>query len=83
MGSEMCIRDRGGIEGDWLSAIVENRQACANFDYSARLTELTMLGNVAKRVDNVIHWDEAAMRVTNNEEANKYIKCARREGFEL
>jgi len=80
---ETMERPQGGIEGDWLSAIIENRQACANFNYSARLTELTMLGNVAKRVDNVIHWDEAAMRVTNNEDANKYIKCARREGFEL
>lgn len=76
-------RPKGGIEGDWLSGVIENRQACANFDYSARLTELTLLGNLAKRVDNVIHWDEAAMRVTNNDAANQYVTGARREGFEL
>jgi len=77
------VRPKGGIEGDWLSAILENRQACANFDYSARLTELTLLGNVAKRVDNVIKWDDKAMLVTNRERANKFIKCSRRPGWEL
>ncbi len=76
-------RAQGGIEGDWLSAIVDGREACANFDYSARLTELTLLGNIAKRVDNVIHWDEKAMRVTNIEDANRYVKCPRRAGFDL
>ena len=80
---ETIERAQGGIEGDWLDAIVKGGQACASFDYSARLTELTLLGNVAKRVDNVITWDEKAMRVTNNEDANRYIKCARRAGFEL
>ncbi len=76
-------RPKGGIEGDWLNAIVEGRKACADFAYSARLTELTLLGNIAKRVDGRIVWDEAAMRVTNNEEANRYIKGFRREGWEL
>jgi hypothetical protein len=73
----------GGIEGDWLDAIREGRQACANFDYSARLTEFTMLGNVAKRVDGKILWDEAAMRVTNNDAANDFVKLPRRAGWEL
>ena len=76
-------RPKGGIEGDWLSAIVEGRKACADFAYSARLTELTLLGNIAKRVDGRIVWDDVAQRVTNNEEANRYIKGSRRAGWEL
>ncbi|RPI31802.1 MAG: gfo/Idh/MocA family oxidoreductase [Hyphomicrobiaceae bacterium] len=74
---------KGGMEDDWLNAILEGRRACADFAYSARLTELTLLGNIAKRVDGRIVWDEAAMRVTNNEGANVFVKCSRREGWGL
>jgi predicted dehydrogenase len=77
------VLPRGGIEGDWLDSIRAGRKACADFAYSARLTEFTMLGNIAKRVDGRILWDEAAMRVTNNEAANNYIKSPRRSGWEL
>ncbi|MCL1921668.1 MAG: Gfo/Idh/MocA family oxidoreductase [Kiritimatiellaeota bacterium] len=76
-------RPKGGIEGNWLNAIISGGKTCADFDYSARLTEFTMLGNVAKRVDGRIIWDEAAMRVTNNDAANAFIKCPRREGWDL
>jgi predicted dehydrogenase len=76
-------RPKGGIEGDWLSAICEGRPACADFAYSARLTELTLLGNIAKRADGRVVWDDAAMRVTNNDEANRLIRGFRREGWEL
>jgi hypothetical protein len=61
---QTLARPKGGIEGDWLGAIVEGRKAVADFAYSARLTELTLLGNIAKRVDSRILWDDAAMRVT-------------------
>jgi len=80
---QTMARPKGGIEGDWLNAIVEGRKACADFAYSARLTELTLLGNLAKRVDGRILWDEAAMRVTNNDEANRYVKLPRRDGWAL
>ena len=76
-------RPKGGIEGDWLSAITEGRKACADFAYSARLTEFVLLGNLAKRVDGRIAWDDAAMRVTNNEEANRFVKGIRRNGWDL
>ena len=76
-------RPVGGIEGDWLNAILEGRKACADFAYSARLTQLTLLGNLAKRVDGRIRWDDSATRVTNSEEANSYLKGFRRPGWEL
>jgi len=80
---QTMARPKGGIEGDWLGAILEGRKACADFAYSARLTELTLLGNIAKRVDTRILWDDVAMRVTNCDEANRYIKASRREGWDL
>jgi predicted dehydrogenase len=73
----------GSIEGDWLEAAAKGRKPCADFAYSARLTEFTMLGNLAKRVDGSILWDEAAMRVTNNDAANRFVKSPRRTGWEL
>ena len=77
------VLPKGGIEGDWLDSICAGRKSVADFSYSARLTEFTMLGNVAKRVDGRILWDEAAMRVTNNAAANELIKGFRRPGWEL
>ncbi|MDR1496835.1 MAG: Gfo/Idh/MocA family oxidoreductase [Puniceicoccales bacterium] len=71
------------IESDWLNAIRGGRKAAADFAYSARLTEFTMLGNLAKRADGKIVWDEQAMRVTNNDPLNSWVKRPRREGFEL
>jgi len=72
-----------GIEDDWLNAAAQGRKPCADFAYSARLTEFTMLGNIAKRVDGRILWDETAMRVTNNAAANHFVKLPRRAGWEL
>ena len=80
---QIMERPKGGIEGNWLNAIANGGKTCADFDYSARLTEFTMLGNVAKRIDGRILWDEAAMRVTNNDTANQYVKCPRRPGWDL
>jgi len=80
---QTLVRPQGGIEGDWLSAIVEGRKSCTDFDYSARLTEFALLGNIAKRADTRLVWDEAAMKVTNIEKANDWITCSRRAGWEL
>jgi predicted dehydrogenase len=80
---QTLVRPKGGIEGDWLSAIVEGRQSCTDFEYSARLTEFALLGNIAKRADTRLVWDEAAMKVTNIDTANQWIKCSRRAGWEM
>lgn len=76
-------RPNGNIERNWLNSIRNGEKSVTDFDYSARLTELTLLGNMAKRADTRILWDEAAMKVTNVESANQYIKCFRRNGWEL
>ena len=47
------------------------------------LTETCLLGNVAKRVDAKIEWDAGALRVTNVDEANAYIRTAYRAGWSL
>ena len=49
-----------------------------HFDYSVPLTETTLIGGLAMRFPGKrLAWDSAALKVTNNEEANKFIKRAK------
>ncbi len=70
-------------EQDWVRACKEGRPAGADFEYSGLLTEVCLLGNVARRVDARIEWDPVNMKVTNLPEANKYVRTQYREGWSL
>lgn len=61
---------------DWANGIVNGTLPVSNFDYSAALTEFVLLGNLALRSQQAITWDRDAMKVTNIEEANRYVKRA-------
>jgi hypothetical protein len=47
------------------------------------VTETLLLGNVASRTGERLHWDRAALKVTNSEAAQKLVKPDRRKGWEL
>jgi predicted dehydrogenase len=68
---------------NWIRACKGLEEAGTDFGYGARLTEICLLGNVAKRVNGVIRWDGDNMRVTNNDEANQYIQTEYRQGWSL
>ncbi|MHC4496896.1 MAG: Gfo/Idh/MocA family protein [Planctomycetota bacterium] len=70
-------------EQDWVRACKTGEKAGADFEYSGPLTEVCLLGNVARRVDARIEWDAADMKVTNLPEANKYVRTQYREGWSL
>jgi predicted dehydrogenase len=70
-------------EMDWVRACKSGGQAGAEFGYSGLLTEICLLGNVAKRMDARIEWDAENMKVTNLPEANRYIRSPYREGWSL
>jgi predicted dehydrogenase len=76
-------RVEGSHEQEWVRACKAGRPAGADFEYSALLTEICLLGNVAKRVDARIEWDGPNMKVTNLPEAQKYIQPLYREGWTL
>ena len=73
----------GSHEQDWVRACKAGRQAGADFEYSGRLTEICLLGNVAKRMDARIEWDGPGMKVTNLPEANQYVRTTYRAGWSL
>jgi predicted dehydrogenase len=76
-------RVKGSHEQDWVRACKDGQPAGANFEYSGLLTEVCLLGNVARRVDARIEWDAENMKVTNLPEANKYVRTQYREGWSL
>ena len=81
--AKSIARVRGSHEMDWVRACKSGKAAGADFEYSGLLTEICLLGNVAKRMDARIEWDGEKMRVTNLPEANLYIRSRYREGWSL
>jgi predicted dehydrogenase len=76
-------RVNGTHEGDWVRAIKTGGKAGADFAYSGPLTEVCLLGNIAKRMGTKLEWDAAAMQFTNLPEANQYVNRPYRDGWSL
>lgn len=73
------------VVADFLRAVREGRtDTAASFDYSARLTEFTLLGNLAQYagVGKPVEWDGPNMRVTNLKDLNKWVKREYRKGWQ-
>jgi predicted dehydrogenase len=76
-------RVEGNHEQDWIRACKAGQPAGAPFDYSAKLTEICLLGVIAKRMDTRIEWDAENMKVTNVPEANALVQREYRKGWSL
>jgi predicted dehydrogenase len=73
-----------GHEQDWIRAIKAGKPACSNFDYSGPLSETVLMGNLAIRFPGrELLWDGEAMEVTNDADANAYVRREYREGWRL
>jgi len=72
-----------GHHRDWIDACKGGPPPSANFDYGARLTEIVLLGAVALRTKETIHWDGPGMKATNTSEADPFIKGYFRKGWEI
>ena len=71
-------------EQNWIQSIKEGNKASADFSYSGPLTEITLLGNLAKRFPGQeLKWDGKSMRITNLNEANEWVKRPYRKGWSL
>jgi predicted dehydrogenase len=75
-------RVAGGPFREWLRAIKQTGpEPGSNFNYSAKLTEIILLGVLAQRFNTRIEWDAAAGRITNQPELNAFIKEPVRKGW--
>jgi len=70
-------------EMDWVRAAKSGQLAGSNFEYSGLLTEICLLGNIAKRMDSPLEWNGADLKFTNSPEANKLIRTEYRQGWSL
>ncbi len=72
-------------EHAWVRACKRQAAPSAPFDYSARLTEVMLLGLVASRAGagKLLRYDAASMRVVNVPEANTFLTRPYRAGWEL
>jgi predicted dehydrogenase len=73
-----------GHHKEWVDACRGGPPAGSNFvDHGGVLTETCMLGNVAVRAGKKLLWDGPAMKVTNDEAANKLLHRKYRQGWSL
>ena len=77
------IADSPGQHIEWLNAIKNGTPTGSPFSYAGPLSEANHLGNVAFRAGGRIEWDAKAMRITNNEAANRFIRREPRAGWSL
>ncbi len=68
---------------EWVRACKSGKQPCSSFDYSAPLTEMLLLGNVALATGRPIQWDKKAMNITNDPDADKLLRREYRAGWRL
>ena len=75
----------------------EHKALTSSFDYSGPMTETVLMGNIAIRsymekksgLGNAfpgrkkLLWDGDAMKITNYEDANKYVTRDYRKGWEI
>ena len=80
---ELIPRVKGGHEKDFLNAIRTGGRSSADFSYSARLTEIMLIGNIATRVREKLAYDFRAGKFTNNDKANAMLKRTPRKGWEF
>ena len=73
-----------GHEQDWIRACKGGKPACSNFDYSGPLSEAVLMGNLAIRFpDRLLFWNGEAMQITNDNDADAYVKRQYRDGWHL
>ncbi len=91
MPPQVLTRSPGGpgkewIQGhynDWLRACKGGSPACSNFSVSGPFVQWMLLGVIAMRVEGKLLWDAQKMRITNNTEANRYLRPKFRKGWKF
>ena len=66
---------------DWIRACKGGEAACSNFSIAGPFTEWIALGVISLHFEGKLEWDPVKMRITNNAEANKYIRPTFRKGW--
>jgi predicted dehydrogenase len=70
--------------GEWIAAAKGGPPAACNFEFGGLLTETALLGVIAQRVPGeLLAWDAANLRISNNDRADKLVNQPCRAGWSL
>jgi predicted dehydrogenase len=75
-----------GVFVDFLDAVRAGKtETSVSFDYGTRLTEFSILGNLAMQAGahKKVMWDGPNMKVTNMPELNRWVKRESRQGWRI
>jgi predicted dehydrogenase len=73
-----------GNEREWLDAAKGGKvKPGGNFEFSGKVTETLLLGNIATHAGQKLTWDRANLKVLNADAAQKLVSPERRRGWEL
>ena len=82
MPPELLTRSPGHYR-DWIRACKGGERTCSNFGVAGPFVTWMLLGTVAMRYDGKLEWDAANMRITNNRDANKWLKPVFHKGWKF
>ena len=69
---------------EFVEAVRGNGKTTTPFSYAGPLTESVLLGCLATRfAKTTLEWDAANLKVTNEKDANKYVRREVRKGWEV
>ena len=74
------VKEEGPVD-EWVHAIKNDTLPLSNFDYSARLTEMALLGCLAQRFNANFNYNSSKMKITNRPDVDAFIKEPAREGW--
>ena len=78
---EQTIPKSQGHYREWTEACKNGSDTLCNFEYSGRLIEHNLLGNVAHRAGTKLEWNSVEGKITNAPDAMKYVRKDYREGW--
>ncbi|MCC6391659.1 MAG: Gfo/Idh/MocA family oxidoreductase [Bryobacterales bacterium] len=68
---------------DWIRACKGGDAACSKFGVAGPFVQWMLLGVIAMKFEGKLEWDAENMRITNNKEANEYLKPRFRKGWKF
>ena len=74
------IKDETPVE-EWVNAIKNDTLPLSNFEYSAGLTEMALLGCLAQRFNADLKYNADKMKITNRKDVNAFLKPPARKGW--
>jgi len=80
---EIAERRERRRSSTWIDSIKNNEESPGSFLFAGPVTETINLGAVALRAGRKVEYDTESMRITNFNEANKYLTREYRKGWEL